>query len=583
MGDVPTANERSALAGAVRPRASRWANTALLSFGTLPEMLERIGSTSAVESSRGSEQPHRRAVSREAVLLLAAPALYLMAAGLLLVFGPGLQYDEALLQRGTVQMLRGNAPGFAVEPFAWVNIGDRAYPLMFMPYGGGAKYYLLLLPFALFGPEPFVGRLLSAALGAFGVWGLGRGLAPAIGVRPAAAASLLLAAAPSYVMFTLFDNTGTALFMATVGSALLAFGRFFVRRDGSSAFLFGAALGFAVWGRLNFVWLLGGVGVAALVVARSGIAVLLRRFLPFLAGGVAGGAPLLFYEIRSKGETFRFMKTVNVPGTLADHARYRLGSVSQALFSAHEQRSIWGGAPDTTVLENAIAWALLSSIALALLLPRREGEDARFRRGAAIAFLVLAAFLVTSGMDVQQRHLLTTVPAAVVCAALVGVELWRRLPPLRPLVVMFVLAEAVALARHYGAAVQALHRTGGVGPWSDAVETVARYVTERHPGRPLYMLTWGLTNNLFVLTGGEAIGSDLFWGATDERTAGGGTWDEVLSGGGVFLRFVGETQPGRAGFEAALARLGRPYKRVLFRERSGEPFVELFDVPGPTR
>ena len=63
-------------------------------------------------------------------------------------------YDEAIFLNGAVQVLSsGQEPSFAHDPWSWVTILGRRWPIMVMPYIGPMRDYLALLPFSLFGPN----------------------------------------------------------------------------------------------------------------------------------------------------------------------------------------------------------------------------------------------------------------------------------------------------------------------------------------------------------------------------------------------------------------------------------------------
>jgi hypothetical protein len=107
--------------------------------------------------------------------ILVAVALNLVFATVLALQSPGLHYDEALMAHGAVHMLTGaGEPTFPHDRGSWVKLGSRWFPLMVIPYVGAAKHYLLLVPFALFGPQVLILRLVSAWLAVLGIWGLGR-------------------------------------------------------------------------------------------------------------------------------------------------------------------------------------------------------------------------------------------------------------------------------------------------------------------------------------------------------------------------------------------------------------------------
>ncbi|HWC64825.1 MAG TPA: hypothetical protein VG777_02000, partial [Thermoanaerobaculia bacterium] len=122
-----------------------------------------------------------------------------------------------------------------------------------------------------------------------------------------------------------------------------------------------------------------------------------------------------------------------------------------------------------------------------------------------------------------------------------------------------------------------IRRTGGTGPWSDAIEAVTAALRSEGPGSAARVLSWGMANNAFVLSGGAVAPVEVFAGATPERSGTGAAWSDDVSRGGLFL--LGPPSPAVEGFRRALAASGRPFRTRTFRERGGAYYAELIDVP----
>ena len=97
------------------------------------------------------------------------------------------------------------------------------------------------------------------------------------------------------------------------------------------------------------------------------------------------------------------------------------------------------------------------------------------------------------------------------------------------------------------------------GFWSSAVDEVRRYVQSHsvHPDR-LKILNWGFLHNLYVGSGGSVYGSELFWGATRERSTRGLAWESEILDGGEFLLYVFPT--GSPALDAAAEGFSRALK-----------------------
>jgi len=131
-------------------------------------------------------------------------AVYLLCAAVSGFRSPGMYYDEAIFLNGGVQVISsGQEPSFAHDPSSWVTIFGRRWPIMVMPYVGAIRDYLVLLPFAIFGPTYYAARIPTALVGAFGIWGLSILMRDQIGAKAAALGSLALSIHPAYLAWTL--------------------------------------------------------------------------------------------------------------------------------------------------------------------------------------------------------------------------------------------------------------------------------------------------------------------------------------------------------------------------------------------
>jgi hypothetical protein len=519
--------------------------------------------------------------------ILVAVALNLVFATVLALQSPGLHYDEALMAHGAVHMLTGaGEPTFPHDRGSWVKLGSRWFPLMVIPYVGAAKHYLLLVPFALFGPQVLILRLVSAWLAVLGIWGLGRLVRQEVGALPAAAVALVLAVHPAYLDQTVFDSSGASMWMGCFGLMCLALARYLRQPAACTAFLLGIVCGLAVWARLNFIWLLGSAVAAALLASGRRAVPLLRHIPPVLVGGIVGGAPVVAYEILSRFATLRFMSGHALGGPFATLLRVRFFHLSELLVSDGELRGMWGGpsVPDWQRL--AFSLVLIGSIVVALLMQPVEAERApRWRRGFAVALAIFVGIMLTSRMNVLQHHMITALPLAVVVVVLTFHALAARLR-LWGYAAAAIGVFCISVMVYWDvAAVLGLQRTGGLRHWSDAIFTVADTIVRDHPCQPVKVLDWGFGNNLYVLSNGQIRAQELFWGATDKATAFGERWSDLVGRGGVFLTGGDRSLHGAfasaiTGFRKALAAAHVAYRVTQFRERGGAVFAELMEVGG---
>ncbi|HEX5432388.1 MAG TPA: glycosyltransferase family 39 protein, partial [Bryobacteraceae bacterium] len=200
--------------------------------------------------------------------IVIAIGIYCVWGALLIAQNPGLQYDEAFLVAGAARMLHAAAPFDIPGSAVWVHAFHHLFPLMGggQSYVGAVKDYLVLPFFALFGPSAAVVRVISMLLGAVGIWGIWKLIRQETGSGPAMAAALILAMNPAYINMTVFDNNAFPGFMAALGLVCASLAGYLRRRTAAAALLLGLAMGFGVWARANFIWLLAAGGAAALIV-----------------------------------------------------------------------------------------------------------------------------------------------------------------------------------------------------------------------------------------------------------------------------------------------------------------------------
>ena len=516
-----------------------------------------------------------------AAIAVAAALLYVAVAASFPWTKPGLQYDEALFLRDAVQLLSTTSmPTFVHEQRSWIRIAGRSTPLMDLPYAGATKGYAAVIPFALLGTGAAVCRAIAILLTALGIggiaWALCREISPGVGATVGA----ILAVHPALLDQTLYDNSLVALWMATLGIAAAAMSWFMRSPSEAAALAFGAALGVAVWGRLNFLWLIAAAVVSAAIFT-SVIRPLRDRGISLALGFAAGSAPLLLYEAITRVGTLRFIRDGGVSEGAIARVRERIPLLAETLLSDGEHRALWGG-PYLPKWQVTLTVALAAvGIAAATLAPRSVRESAAqcaWRRASGLTAVLFAAIMLFSRLQIAEHHLVALVPVAALAAA-TGIRRIAFPPVLRAAFSLaFVLFVVLCVSWDVRSAA-GIRRTGGLGVWSDAIEAVAAAVRVQAPGSAVRVLTWGISNNVFVLTGGAAAPRDAFWGATETVSAEGRTWDEEIRGGGWFL-YGAPGSPAAVGFRRALeAAAIVPRRRQVFRQRDGAFYAELIELP----
>ncbi|MGZ7079941.1 MAG: hypothetical protein ACXVJT_11045, partial [Thermoanaerobaculia bacterium] len=305
--------------------------------------------------------------------------------------------------------------------------------------------------------------------------------------------------------------------------------------------------------------------ISSLLIYRREMQTYLDKVGWLVAGGVAGGAPFLLFQIASRGAIFRFMSAMQVPsrhGLLIN----RLWALANVLVSSSESRAIWNGAavPD---------WQLIaiSSFAAISTLVAVISHD-RFARLLGLTAIILGTIMLVSRMPITEHHLVGLIPAVVAPAAVV----WCRSPSWRSAIGAGIFAVYVVIALvNMTSSIRNLRATGGVDAWSDAVNIVAA----DPDAKTTDILDWGLYNNLYVLTGGSLRGRELFWGATTAYSGDGFSWRaEIGRGGNYLVPAFGFFPLARAGFMRALGESQQSYTSRTFLQRNGKLYAVLYRV-----
>ena len=529
-------------------------------------------------------EPQTRSTRALFPLSLIVPlAIYVGFATRLITAHVGYQYDEALYVESAVFMLRGT-PDLA----SWIAGHGRRWPLMIIPYVGSTKAYVAMPLFAVLGINADVARFSGVLLGSLGIAGLvmliGKQVHPAAGLI----AGVFLAIHPSYLDFTVFDNGGVSVWMGAMGLIALALESHLRRRSTHSALLFGVAAGIGVWARANVLWLLAS-GIVAALLAFGRRAVPARRHIAaMMIGGSLGALPLIAYEVGSRLATLRFIASTrtSLSGPLIAQ---RLRALVELMISDGEQRGIWAG-PPLPRWGIAIEAVLVTLVLLCAVIRIRSGDPAisRWRRAFALSAVLLTIILLTSRLGIQQHHLAAVLPLALSALAILSIEVVRHLrPAILPLGALAVGFAVLCLS--WDARIdRGLRQTGGKRVFSSAVYDLDEYLESHHvPTDRLKILSWGLRNNLYVISRGSVYGSELFWGATKARSSRGMSWDSEIRDGGSFLFFLFPTgspalEAAAEGFSEALRGYDGPRRERLFADRSGDPFARLVEIP-PTR
>ena len=457
-------------------------------------------------------------------------------------------------------------------PGTWFCVSEHCFPLMSARYIGSIKEYICLPLFAMFGPRAEVVRLLAMTLGALGIFGIATLLRSQASYPVAAAGAWVLAANPSYLDMTVLDNSAFSPWMGAFGLLCIAATVYLEKQNWRSAFWLGAVIGLGVWARANYVWMLGAIAAALVISLGRRLLAPLSHWAGFAVGGLIGGLPFLAYQALSGGGTWQAVSMFAPTGTLAQRFQHRLWMFSETVLSNGEHHRIWAG-PVSLPLWQLWLFPIVIAASCIFCMTRKQ-----LPRVAALTLLFYTATFIFSSLPIGEHHLMTLVPIAVMVVVLAGQRM--ALPSLAVAVVY------AASAIYWDAsALEGLRKTGGVGPWSDAIFALTQRLQTDFPGREIKVLDWGLQNSIYVLSNGQVLTRELFWDSTVDKTDWNGPWIEEIRHGGVFLLNGPQNRQIPAtsiGFLRALAQ-GRPtIRRYTVPQRSGIPYAEVIEITPDT-
>jgi hypothetical protein len=510
---------------------------------------------------------------------LAVPVFCFLISTLILGYvSPGMQYDEAIFESAAVRLL-AHPKRLPPSRQATLEIGGVHFPLMVLPYAGAMKDYLLIVPFALFGTQAPVGRAVAAVLGALGVAGFTFFLRRFVSAGWAVAGGVAVAVHPGWIHWILYDNGNLAFWMFSVGFVLAALWWYIERRTTGSAFLFGFAVGVAVWGRANFLWPLAAALVATAIVRPSLLRELIRSAAPISWGGIIGGLPLLIYEFKSGLGTLAFMSSSKDPRPLSALFSRRLVLLLDSALFDSDRRGIWGG-PPVPGWQSWFVVTLIVAGVISCLVLRGNPRQTALRRICALTLVMVLAITLTSRLTISAHHIVPYTPLAALVIILAAHAVALRWPVTRPAfwgagALFLTLAMLWNVRSGVG-----LRKTGGVGFWSDSINAVAARIGNE---RDVKALDWGFASSLYVLSRGQITARELFWSATDLGPTPSLSWFDEITGGGTYLLHSPERTTQRfgattRGFLTAVG--GRAVETVLIREKSGADYAILHKVAG---
>ncbi len=458
------------------------------------------------------EHPSRRLFALSVALVLCN-----FLAGLSFVPYPGIQNDEALFSSGIYD------PGHTISQ---LSVFRHRIPMMLISYLGALKSWIYAPILAVWEPSVWSVRLPVLVIGTATVWLFWRLLYSISGTRAALAGSVLLAFDTTYLLTTVFDWGPVALqHLLMVGGTLLLV-RFHQEASRRSLALACLLLGLALWDKALFVWTLGAMAVAGLLLFSRAIRrqVNWRNITLALVWFSIGAFPLLRYNVKTRGETMR----QNVVWSADD-----LPSKMQVFLSSLDGSGLFGfiayddpaenpRQPRTAIERVSVAigefaghpregpqpYLLAAALILLPFLWRTPARGPALFAAITVG-LVWAQMAFTKGAGTSVHHTALMWPWPHFLIGVTFAEASRRLNRsgtfLLAAVLVFACGSSLLLSNEY---LSQLIRNGGARSWTDASQPLHETL-KRTPAKLVYIVDWGIFDTQRLLSEGRL---PLRWG-----------------------------------------------------------------------
>jgi hypothetical protein len=409
-----------------------------------------------------------------------------------------------------------NGAGIAAN----LRFAGHSIPLMDLSYLGALKTWLYYAIFSVAPPSRWSVRLPMVIAGAATIWLTWEWVRDLAGPRAAAFTVALLSTDSIFILTNTFDWGPVALQHVLLVSGLLSLQVWFRRGArcwlGRAFFLWGVGL----WDKALMIWILLGLGVAAVCIypRESWRSLRLRTAGVAAIALVVGAVPLIAYNIVRHGETAAsntHLSLESLPHKLDELLGVCRGNVLFDYMVAAAPGPVLRK-PATLIERVSIAWndqlgpqrsrpfvlaLVLAGIAWLFLLRRREGKIlALLAIASAVAWLQMAANTGTGG---TAHHVILIWPLPCAFAGIALAAISERLPKygswaIVALVVWFSAANILNTNTYLATII----RNGAPAAWTDASERLAGAVSHyRH--NSIAIVDWGYINVLRMFYGGE--------------------------------------------------------------------------------
>lgn len=450
-------------------------------------------------------------------MAIALAITYFLLANSVGLSGPGLQYDELLFVNaalGATHAYRG-----------FIYSETLGVPTMLMPYIGAVKAWLYAPIFSVFGVTVDSVRLPAVIMAGAAVLLTVLMIRRLLGLWPAVLVAVLLASDPVYGAVSRADWGPIVISSLMRVTALI--GYFAFLRTKSVRYLWTSvlALSIGLFNKLDFVWFIPALCVAAAIVHHRELIAIAR------SRRAAALAPVVFLVVVGCVIFVTLIIPATELTTSESHASLfgRISEVRnlfQITFNGSAVYQYMSGSVlgHPTLISTLFPWILAGCLAVAawyLIRGRRLPSGDGLREAASSTTFFLIVFAVVLGGIVVTRqatgpqHVMLVWPMpAVLCVCLIATA--AKLPAVnvrRVAVLVLGLALAALIASQFRASrtyVDTFRSAREWSPiWSGEIYDASRAVNRSAPQvESVVTADWGLGNQIFAL-GNEAVRNKL--------------------------------------------------------------------------
>jgi 4-amino-4-deoxy-L-arabinose transferase-like glycosyltransferase len=457
-------------------------------------------------------------LTRDRIWLVVLIPLIFVLMGLAFIGKAGLHYDAS---SELACFYTCSAPAFQVNLF-----GHRI-PIMVLQYLGTLKTWLYLPILKYLEVTPFVLRLPLLLAGAGSIWLFFCILDRVSGRRAAIAGALLLATDASFLLATCYDFGPIVLLHLLLLAGILLLLRFDETHATGYLALAFFLFGIALWHKALFVWMLGGLGVASLVVFPKRILTLLSpaRVAVAAVSFCLGASPLIYYNAVTHGATLQTGSVMSGAAPLSQKLLVARKTMDSSVMFGWLTEDLQpetalpatGFVNEVSVKLNRLTgslgsnWMLYAFLASCCLVPWLWFTPSKRAALFALVYLAVAwgqmVILPNTGATLHHVILLWPFPHFLIAIAVAEFSLHLGRPGNRALTAVFlaILGSNVLVINHYYAG---LVTRGTTVIWTDAVYPLFDYL-DSLDGYHIVTVDWGYSATLCLLSDGQMPLNDI--------------------------------------------------------------------------